>query len=487
MIIRYGLYACVEPQIVHSVERLWLLIAVFVGFMKFRTSVGLVVIAISLISVSAILQNKDFGVIALANQIRDYGTDGSTGPSGRSGATGQPGRTQSVRADGIPQQINAIGGDGRDGEDGYRGNYPFCPRQPRHVRYHLQAPDGGNGGNGGDGGSGGHGGDVWLYYADPTALRQMLVNAAGGRFGRGGRGGRGAPGCRCDDRRWRVEVCNDGDCRDEYYDCRDGRSGDYGLDGRDGISGNPGRLWLVDQLEPLKTEEPSVTQSLDSLLNQPVALSKNLWELRRGAGALLAAGSVVADTYHHYMGHLEAQAQIQWQAERSQTAFLSLSPTLTLEDSGSVQIRFPEAYWVDGVMERSGNVMTYVLTHIVDAEQVMNLAWGNQSGRGVDFTTTVIDLGRESAFVDTQFELVYRTTEDDPRDNRRVRYRDHFEGVVPPAVVTQDNNRFVLALGQLPIQGRYLQPGTLAQIELRIVRSLGQHSDTETLQWQGQL
>lgn len=423
--------------------------------------------------------------LAVANRIETYGQDGRDGQHGRNGQDGRDGRVQSVRVGGPPQQINAMGEPGFDGEDGRPGERPSCPRQPRSVRYDLKAPGGGDGGNGGNGGRGGRGGDVTLYYNDSTQLRQIRVNAEGGRAGRGGRGGRGGDGCRCDNRSWTIRTCPE--CAEERYVCRDGEVGRYGRDGQNGRPGEFGSLWLINQLDPLAVDQPSVTLPLDLLMRQPVNLSKNIWETRRGANSLLAPGSQVNDTYFQYRGRLEAQAQVAWEAPRSQTAFMALSPTIALTDSGNLQLDFPSGYWVAGRTEQAGTLTTYTIEAIVREEDAKRLSWGTQSGRGADFQVAVIDLGGESDYVNTQFELTYRTTDDDPRSNRRARYREQFSGPLPSDLVVREQNRFVLQLGRLPISPRYFQPGTNARIELRIKRSLGTNSAEQTLEWQGRL
>ncbi len=334
---------------------------------------------------------------------------------------------------------------------------------------------------------GGRGGDVTLYYTDSTQLRQIQINADGGLGGRGGRGGRGAVGCRCDDRSWRVQVCDDGNCEEERYRCRDGETGRDGRNGRQGESGTLGQIWLVNRADPLPAERPNINQPLETLLQRPLSLSRHLWETRPGAGALLASGSVVDDTYYEYRGRLETQVQLEWQAERSPTQFLGFAPRMTLLETGEVQLDFPAALWVDSRAEVTDGLTTVTIHRIARADNVNNLAWGNQTGHNADLAVTVIDLGRESAYVDTQFEVTYRTTDEDPQNVLRGRYSEQFSGLMPPNLVTQDQNRFVLQLGQLPIRDRYLRPGTRVQIELRIVRSLGTNATDQILEWEGQL
>ncbi|NER79729.1 MAG: collagen-like protein [Leptolyngbya sp. SIO1D8] len=455
--------------------------------MRSQAKVGMILTAIALTTTIPFADPLLTPLIALADNIRSYGTDGSAGRNGRNGRNGEAGRPRTVRADGTPQQVYAIGTSGSDGEDGENGERPYCRAQPRDVDYDLQAADGGSGGNGGSGGDGGNGGEVTIYYIDPADLRLIYVDAQGGQPGRGGRGGLGADGCECDDHGWRVQVCEDGNCEEDRYICRDGDDGSYGRNGRDGRVGEFGQMRLINQLDPLLPETPTQTQSLETFLQRPVQLSSNLWETRSGAAPLLASGSLVADVYQAYVERVEGAAQVVWEAPRSQTAFLAVSPTAILQDSGAIQVQFPDTLWVEGRQEQTGDLATYTVTGVVRANEATRLALGNMNGQGADFTVAVVDLAAESDHLETRFELLYRTARGNNRDDRRLRYTTRYEGEIPADLITRDNNRFVLALGGLPVDARYFRPGTHVRAELRVTRSLGANSATQTLEWQRQL
>ena len=428
---------------------------------------------------------------AIASETRTtytYGSNGTNGRDGQAGRDGAAGNAQTVRATGSSQEVYTAGRDGYDGEPGERGNRSsYCRSQPEDVEYDLQAPYGGNGGRGGNGGNGGNGGDVTIYYTNRADLQLITVNAQGGQPGRGGRGGRGGEGCECEDRRWRVEICDGEDCEKERYRCRDGEDGHYGYDGRDGQSGQPGQLWLINQAEPLQPETPTQIQTLATFVQEPVELSKNLWREQSGATALLAANSMVADIYQNYIGRVEGQAQMIWEAPRSPTDFATASTTAVIQENGNVQFQFPESVWITGYQEQEAGQVTYTITGAVRANEAVHLANGQLDGQGTSLTISVLDLAGESDYVTTQFELRYRTAEGNPHDDRRLRYRTRYDGEIPNSLVTRDNNRFVLSLGQLPVESRYFRAGTYVNAELRITRSLGANSATQTLDWQGQL
>ncbi|MEM8807581.1 MAG: collagen-like protein [Cyanobacteria bacterium P01_G01_bin.38] len=425
----------------------------------------------------------DTCVWASRSSARHYGTDGNAGQMGRDGRAGNDGQNQTIRATGNPFNLDLLGSHGRDGEDGEDGRRPRCRRQPDRGNGDLRAANGANGGDGGRGGNGGRGGTLTVYYTDPSQLRQILVNADGGRSGRGGRGGRGTAGCECDDRQWTITTCTDGTCTSKDYDCYDGTDGRYGNDGNPGENGEVGQLVLINQTEPLPDEAPTQTVAL-ATITEPIELSRNLWETRSGAPALLASGSVIADSYQHYTGHITGRFQLDWQAARSQTQFTEVL-NLALAPSGQIQLAFPEDLWISGETRQTETLTTYRVDGIVRAQEATRLAMGQVSGHSRTFEMNLVDLGRQSDLVDTQFLIRYRTTRDD--NPRRARYVTQYEGTIPAELISRDHNRFSLALGRLPIRSQLLSAGTQAQIEITAVRSYGGRSAEQKLDWQGRI
>jgi hypothetical protein len=430
---------------------------------------------------------------AWAVETRAYGRQGNSGRGGRDGRAGNPGPNQTMVVDGRPGSVSVGGSDGEDGEAGDHGQRPQCGGQPRGVAYNLQAPSGGDGGPGGNGGDGGHGGSVTLYYDDPAALSLIAVMAPGGRGGRGGPGGQGTLGCRCTLRRWEVQTCSgtpgqpDHRCQTNRYGCRDGRNGRQGAPGRDGRPGQAGQLRLVNQTTPLQPDNPSQTVRLTTLAAQAVHLSRNLWTTQTGAAALLAPGSQVQDTYEVYTGRVEGTIHLDWQAERPLGAFGAAPLTTTIQRDGTLTATFPDEMWVAYTTQRQENQLSIAVTQAVRASDVTRLAWGGMQGSGSELTAVVLDLAGEAAHLDTEFRVILRTTEDDLRDSRRPRYRTVYDGVVPADQWTVTDNRFAIALGQLPIDSRSLRPGTYAQLEITAQRTLGDNTAAQTLTWQGQL
>lgn len=428
--------------------------------------------------------------LAWAAEIRNYGDPGDSGADGRNGRDGQTGISRTIMADGTAQYLDLSGKDGSNGERGERGERAWCGSQPHNPRHDLRAADGGDGGDGGQGGDGGNGGQLTVYYTDPANLRLLTVNARGGRGGLGGDGGDGAAGCRCNRRDWTVETCSgtpgspDYRCTEERYVCRDGRYGDDGERGADGQDGAVGRLRLVPQMEPLPADQPQVSLALQDFTDQPVALSRHLWAAKTGALNLLAPDSVMADSYEDYVGQVNGQLAIAWQAPRPLSPFANTPAIATIQPDGRIAVNVSDAVWIDGSLSQEGGNATYTITGAVAASDAARLAWGGVDGQGANLTATVIDLGRESDYVQTQFHLRLEITDDDPRDNRRPRYSTLYEDTIPAEQVNRQADRFILAVGQLPIR---LRSGQYARVNLEVERSLGTHSARQTLTWQGRL
>jgi hypothetical protein len=429
------------------------------------------------------------GPLAWANYGSGYGTyygsdsgGGRSGQDGQNGGSGLNGSHQTITVTGSPVTLNLSGSEGGYGGNGENAQPPNCYLQTSQPSNDLYAANGGSGGRGGNGGQGGNGGNLFVYYSDIAHLRQLAVNASGGRGGRGGNGGWGAQGCQCAIASWQVQTCTNGTCQTNTYRCHAGQAGTNGNPGYDGGAGSPGQLMLANQTTPIPAEAPNLTLAMSGF-EDSIVLSRNLWDSRTGAGALLAPGSSIADTYYHYTGHIETEVRLDWQSDQLQRAIFD-PVNLSLQYDGQVQANFSDNLWVNADLNQEGSVATLVVRGLVRAEDATRMALGQVSGRSRDFVVNVVDLGQKSDIVQTQFFVKYQTSNDSDRNSR---YRTQYEGEISSDLVSQDFNRFSLALGRLPIPGQTLSGGTQAKIELTIVRSYAGHSASQTLEWQGEI
>ncbi|BAY24151.1 hypothetical protein NIES2100_39440 [Calothrix sp. NIES-2100] len=421
---------------------------------------------------------------------RDYGTDGSKGSDGRSGRSGRNGQSQTIFVDGSPVNLDLSGQNGEDGEDGQRGDRPHCGHQPDNETHDIQAPDGGAGGDGGKGGDGGNGGSLTVYYSNLADLRKISVRATGGEGGRGGRGANGGLGCNCRRREWEVKTCTgtpgsaDYKCKEKTYRCHDGRDGRTGDDGSNGNRGSLGILSIVKGKESLAGDIPTLQTAVSELTLKQFNLSKNKWNIRRGATSLLAPGSAIADEYREFEQRLEGTFQLVWQDRQPITSFAGQVATLNLNDNKQVEITFGEDLWVDGTSKTEANLTTLTVNNAIAKKDVTRLAVSEFAGAEQNLNLKIVDLAAKSHALQTQFRVKFRAQDN---SSGLSDFRTVYEGDIPAELVTRDYNRFILALGKLPIPATALSPGVNVDIEVVATRSLGGRSAKQSINWQGQI
>ncbi|OUL36758.1 hypothetical protein BV372_06090 [Nostoc sp. T09] len=421
---------------------------------------------------------------------RNYGTDGSKGTDGRPGRSGRNGENQTIFVDGSPVNLDLSGQNGEDGEDGQRGYRPDCGHQPDNVTHDIHAPDGGAGGDGGKGGDGGNGGSLTVYYSNLADLRKISVRAIGGEAGRSGRGANGGVGCNCRRRRWEVKTCTgtpgspDYKCTEKTYRCHDGSDGRYGTDGSNGSRGSLGTLSIVQGKESLADDIPTLQTAISELTEKQFNLSKNKWNLRRGAASLLAPGSAIADEYREYEQRLEGAFQLVWQERQPITSFGNQVAKLNLNDNKEVEITFPEDLWIEGGSKTEANLTTFTVNNAIPKKDVTRLAVAEFAGAEQNLNLKIVDLAAKSQAIQTQFRIKFRAQDN---SSGLSNYRTVYEGDIPAELVTRDYNRFIIALGKLPVPPTALNPGVKVDIEVVATRSLGGRSAKQNINWQGQI
>lgn len=422
---------------------------------------------------------------SVAIAARTYGTDGSDGSSGRSGANGANGLDRTIEATEQPMRVDSNGSGGKDGTSGTPGQRGRC-RNHNRPDSDVQAASGGDGGDGGSGGSGGDGGDVTVYYTNLAHLQNLSINAAGGQGGRGGQGKDGGQGCNCHEYSWSETTCTDGNCETENFSCKDGKDGEDGGQGRQGTTGKKGQARIVDRnlLEgaQLEDDNPTVEAAIAQLAAAPINLSRNLWQSRTGAQSLFNGGSVVDDTYEAYVGRVERQFQAVWEADYPED-LASGALNVSIDEAGEIQMTTPEDLWIEGDRTEADGLTTYRIQYALLASEAADLAVGKSDGSGEQFSLDVVDLAGKSDVVETRFYVKYKTKTDD----RRARYITQYEDDLPADLLSRSYNKFTLDIGQLPINERYLRPGTQARLEVTIMRTLANNTAEQTLTWNGEL
>ena len=99
----------------------------------------------------------------------------------------------------------------------------------------------------------------------------------------------------------------------------------------------------------------------------------------------------------------------------------------------------------------------------------------------------LLNLSHSPTPSDTKFKIEFRTSGDRFTDSSdSVSYKTGSEGIVPAAAVKKDGQRFSLALGQF-VDSEYLRSGTLVDLKSTAIRSLGDNSAEQEIDWEGEI
>ncbi|MFM7371667.1 MAG: collagen-like protein, partial [Sphaerospermopsis kisseleviana] len=252
-------------------------------------------------------------------------------------------------------------------------------------------------------------------------------------------------------------------CTTKVYRCYDGRNGIDGSDGRDGRRGSLGTLSIINSKEPLRDDTPTRKVTISQLATQQFNLSKNKWNLRQGATALLAPGSIIADEYREFDRRLEGTFKLIWQEKKPIANFANQNVTLTLNDNQQIEIDFPEDMWVDGNAKIQDQLTEYTVNYAIPQQEVTNLSVSEFSGSGKNLNLKIVDLAGRSDLINTQFKVKYRAKDS---FSGAFDFQTFYEGEIPANLVTRDYNRFIVDLGKLKIPNDALSSGTNVEIEL---------------------
>ncbi len=404
-----------------------------------------------------------------------FGHRGADGWNGTQGREGRDGPSLTIYADGSPAFLDLSGENGTDGGYGGDGqNAQSCYFTPGAAN--MQGAPGGDGGNAGPGGRAGDGGNLVVHYDDLANLRAIRVDSRPGYAGRTGYPGQGGHGCHCSIQNWRHRVCwtdpntNQQKCEDRYFYCSQGQEGRDGYQGSSGRAGNLGRAVLVGRRETLGPERPEARLPLRAeSFDRPVALSRDRWSIRSGAGALFSPGSILADEYSLFEGRQEYDVRVHWTAGRPIGDFEGTSLTLRIGSDGPL-VDVPSSLWADVGERTEGRSSHFDIQAIVTEDEAKALQLKGFHGTGTGLVAEFVDPARVSAWVSTRLEVELSTRK------LLVFWAKRFSGAIPVDLVTVEAGAIHVALGRLPIDGKWLEEGRKIRLKVRAVRSLGGRS-----------
>jgi len=239
---------------------------------------------------------------------------------------------------------------------------------------------------------------------------------------------------------------------------------------------------IINSDRPLNEDRDAATISFSELKDRGITLSRNQWETRTGAVELFAPESIVADQYVELVERIEKGILLIWDAPQPFTPFANQLATVKLLDNQEVEIITPDDVWLEFTVVEENNLVDLIIVNALLPRDVLQLETTELSGNGDTLSLTVIDNAQQSDLVSSEFFIRYKTTEgvsDNFRRNRNTRTR--FEGEIPPELITYQDNQFIIAVGELPIDPVFLAPGTNVEIELIVTRSFQDKTATQQI------
>ena len=382
-----------------------------------------------------------------------FGDKGTQGGKGRDGLQGTMDGTKHVFADGSKLSIDVSGNDGKPGKPGDAGSTAKNCSVAKLLMHDLKGAKGGKGGKGGDGGNGGNGSNLYIYYKNKNALKNLRVITGAGIGGHGGVPGRCGKGCPCQVLEWENRACrkttrqqiesdknkskNDVKiCSPAYFRCTSGLNGADGRHGHQGTLGKPGKIYLIKHFRKIHTNQSKVTIAFKDISRNIYQLSKSTWQKKHGIRKYFSKSSITPDTAYEFTNFKRWRYRFIWASARP----LDSVPghvKLMINNSASGQSKllriFPVNLWVKSTISKNKTFITETISDIVDDKEAEKLS------------ATLIDYGTDTKLVLTDSSPQYQKFK--TRVYLKLKVGQYFgaktvyENLIPVDAMTADTNK----------------------------------------------
>ncbi len=246
---------------------------------------------------------------------------------------------------------------------------------------------------------------------------------------------------------------------------------------------------MINSNQPLLEDQTSASVSFKQLKENGYTLSKNAWEIKNGARSILAANSTVQDQYRYLVSRSEHSFLIVWNTTRPFERFADQIVTLKLKDGPKPEIdyKIPDEVWIDAKEENRGNRTDLIVYNALLKKEAVQLEIVKLVGKESDLKLVVVDNANVSDLVNTEWQVVIKTSRSDPRFRATEDYVTRYQGSVPIKLIENKGNLFTLNLGQLQLNTKELRNGVGILIKLKVKRLMGNYSAEQSLKYENLL
>lgn len=263
------------------------------------------------------------------------------------------------------------------------------------------------------------------------------------------------------------------------------------LNGRNGKRGKVGKLSIVNRGDALPKVTPEQKVRIRELTDSTVTVSQNIWKFRQGGSQLLASGSIIDDLYQEFDRQIERSVQLVLQSPLDLDSLSKEKATVSLSNTGKVNISFPEDILVKGDLVEDGNISKFVVEQAISKKEATKLQISQVNLSKSEKRILLVDVAGKSDIVSTNFKITYKSKDPAVRFSRfnrdRYDFKTVYQGDILSETVTSDRRNFTIDISQIPIPSEYLQTKVPIKIELVAVRSLGDKSVEQKMSWQGEI
>ena len=174
-----------------------------------------------------------------------------------------------------------------------------------------------------------------------------------------------------------------------------------------------------------------------------------------------------------------------WQAAQPKANFNDAEFQVSLGDRRDLSVKQTGDLWLDYDVMRQGEGYQVAVKRAIAKSDATQLIRQSINGEGRDLKMTIVDLGQYPDWIDTDFRVSYRTRDPNPEFREGYTYTSRYEADLDPAYFEKNGEEFLLHLGDLPMNFKYLQSGTGVEIEVKAIRSFADNKTTQTISWTG--
>lgn len=258
---------------------------------------------------------------------------------------------------------------------------------------------------------------------------------------------------------WSFQWIYQGINHTKNFTCQSGDNGSNGRNGANGRNGRYGKFTLVPRKD-IPAEQISYTNSLSSLLGQPIELVQNIWVEKSGLRLLLADGSNIPDLYTFLDHTVRLRYQVNWKANFTPESIgvenVNIGANINL-NNGNPQVIFDVPGTLEYKISQSPDqVKVLTITGGFSPERIQKFKIKEVTGSKENNQLVVIDEGKARPLLKSMTLEIVASSKESPtgiivsenyQEKLRYKYNIPPRGLLKTGL-TENNDLYTFAIGK---------------------------------------